>query len=370
MKLAIVHDYLNQYGGAEKVVEAICEIFPDAPIYTSIYSKGGLTEIFAKKHIFVSFMQHLPFLDRHFKKYFLLYPLAFRSFDLSGFDCILTSSSGYAKGIKAPKGTLHICYCHTPARFIWDYGNYMAREDVGIACKRIIHFSVSLFLKKWDLRTARDVDYFIANSYNIAKKIHQIYGRTCEVIFPPVDVNRFYISDRIENFYLVVSRLNAYKRIDVVINVFNSLKLPLKIIGRGEYKSHLQAMAGPTIDFLDWVDEKLLAQYYAKCKALIFPGEEDFGIIPLEAAASGRPVIAFAKGGALETVIDTKTGIFFKEQTPDCLIDGIKRFQLMEHTFDSRAIREHARTFDKKIFINKIKTFVETKYGEASHASA
>jgi len=359
MKLAIVHDYLNQYGGAEKVVESLNEIFPSAPIYTSIYIPENMPESFKKMDIRTSFMQKLPFIKKRFKEYFLIYPFAFRSFDLSDYDIVLSSSSAYAKGVKLPESVLHICYCYTPTRFIWRFEQYIENEKMGKIKKKIL-FYLTHILKKWDIKTAEKVNYFISTCENIRNRIKNIYKKESEVIYPPVETDRFSISKNINKYFLVVSRLNAYKKIDLVIETLNYLKLPLRIIGDGPCRKHLEEIAGPTIEFLGKVDEKVLAENYSNCRALIFPGEEDFGIVPVEAMASGRPIIAYAAGGALETVIENKTGVFFKEQNVDSLKDAINRVDKI--SFDSNFIRQYADKFNKTNFSSKIKDFVNNKY--------
>ncbi len=364
MKLAIVHDFLNQYGGAERVVETLHEVFPDAPIYTSIFLPRNMPDTFKEMDIRTSFMQKLPFLDKHFRKYFLVYPLAFRSFDFSGYDLILSSSSAYAKGIKVPKGVLHICYCYTPARFIWRYDQYIEKEKASMMVKRIISFLTTSLLKKWDITTSKNVDYFIAICENIKNRIEMAYNRDSEVIYPPVETSKFSISDKIEDYFLVVSRLNAYKRIDIVIEAFNKLKIPLRIIGDGPHRKYLQNLAGPNIEFLGKLSAKDLNESYNRCQALIFPGEEDFGIVPVEAQACRRPVIAYAAGGALETVIEGVSGVFFKEQTVEALSEAIKKFDRIKDSLAPKKIREEAIRFDKEIFKKKIKAFIEEKHKE------
>ena len=234
MKISIVHDYLNQYGGAEKVIEAIHETFPGAPIFTSIYLSDNMPDCFRDMDIRTSLMQKFPFLHKHFKKYFLLYPLAFKSFNLDGYDIILSSSSAYAKGIKVPKGSMHICYCHTPARFIWRYDEYIRREIIPKFIKMIISYLASS-LRYWDIDTTKAVNFFITNSENVKQRIKIIYGKDSEIIYPPVEINKLVISNQIEDYFLVVSRLNAYKMIDVVIDAFNEINKPLRIIGDGPY---------------------------------------------------------------------------------------------------------------------------------------
>ncbi|MFH1577398.1 MAG: glycosyltransferase [Candidatus Margulisiibacteriota bacterium] len=358
MRIAIVHDYLNQFGGAERVVSALNEIWPQTPIYTSIFDEKRMPENFQRMDIRTSFMQRLPFVFRFFKLYLLFYPLAFESFDLSGYDVILSSSSAFAKGIRKRPGQLHICYCYTPMRFVWRHDDYVKQESFGSLVKAILLWVLEP-LKKWDLATAQSVDHYLAISRTVAERIAVTYGRKSDIIYPPVDTENYEISSIARDYFLVVSRLNAYKRIDVVIEAFNELGLPLKIIGSGPAARELQRIAKPNIEFLGRQPDDVLAQHYSECRALIFPGEEDFGIVPVEAMASGRPVIAYKAGGATETIIDGKTGIFFKEQTPASLISAIKRFQF--EVFNQQEIREHALKFSKGIFMRRLSDFVEQK---------
>jgi len=361
VKIAIAHDYLNQFGGAERVVEALHEAFPEAPIFTSIYLPHKLPDSFRKMDIRASFMQHLPFLEKHFKKYLLLYPLAFERFDLSAYDVVLSSSSAFGKGIKKGPNTCHICYCYSPMRFVWRYEDYIEKEDLGVAIKLILPFFLN-WLKKWDLRTNESVDYFVAISNYIAKRIENFYNRRSDVIYPPVNTGNFEPSADVQDYFLIVSRLNAYKKIDIAIKAFNELGLPLKIIGEGPYKKQLMAIAGKNVEFLGKIPDKELPGYYAECRAFIFPGEEDFGITPVEAQAAGRPVIAYGSGGALETIVENRTGVFFREQNEGSLIEVVNRFANMH--FDSSMIRENAMKFDKEKFKDKIREYVEEKYRE------
>lgn len=362
MKLAIVHDFLNQYGGAERVVEALHEVFPDAPIYTSIYLSKNMPDSFKCMDIRTSFMQKFPLLKKHFKKYLILYPKAIESFNLKAYDIILSSSSAFAKGIKK-KEICHICYCYTPARFIWNYKKYIQKENFN----RIILMLLPYILKQlrnWDLKTNEGVDYFVAISSYIQKRIKRCYGRSSDVIYPPVNTQKGRIINKIADYYLVVSRLNAYKRVDLAINAFNKLNLPLRIIGDGPYRKVLEKTAGPNITFLGKVNDAELTNHYSRCQAFIFPGEEDFGIVPVEAQAFGRPVIAYAAGGALETIIEGITGIFFKEQSVESLITAVKRFIKKKESFNSIEIQKNTQRFDKEIFKQKIYAYVESKYNE------
>ncbi len=360
MKIAIVHDYLNQYGGAERVVEVLHDIFPKAPVYTTIYLPENLPDSFRKMDIRTSFMQRLPFLDKHFKKYLLLYPKAVESFDLSDYDVVLSSSSAFAKGIKTISNTLHICYCYTPMRFAWDYERYVEKENFGKIISKTLPFFIDR-LRKWDLEKNIRVDYFIAISKNVQKKIDRYYRLGSEVIYPPVNTTKFSISCKKGDYYLVVSRLNAYKGIDLVIEAFNQLGFPLKIIGDGPHRKNLEKLVKSNTEFLGKLDDDDLIKHYRHCKALIFPGDEDFGIVPVETQACGIPVIAHAMGGALETVIDGVTGILYKEMTQESLTEAITRFEKIKNNFDSKIIRENALKFDRAIFTEKIKAFIGEK---------
>ncbi|MBM3702597.1 MAG: glycosyltransferase family 4 protein [Actinobacteria bacterium] len=364
MKVAIVHDYLNQYGGAERVIEVMHEIFPEAPVFTSIYQPENMPDSFKKMDIRVTFMQKFPFLDRFYKKYFMLYPIAMKSLKVKDFDIIISSSSSFAKGVKKRKNAVHVCYCYTPTRFIWYYNFYIKKENF---TKIISTFLLPLFiksLKKWDLKAVEGVDKFIAISNHIKNKIKACYKRDSEVIYPPVDFEKFKINEASKergSYFLVVSRLNAYKNIDMAINACKKLNQNLKIIGTGLYLKELKKIAGDSkkIEFLGRVSDEELCSYYSGCRALIFPGEEDFGISPLEAQASGRPVIAYAKGGALETIIDGETGIFFKEDNEDSLSESISDFINMENNFIPEVIRKHALKFDKEVFKKSLKAYID-----------
>ncbi|MBU1027367.1 MAG: glycosyltransferase [Candidatus Margulisbacteria bacterium] len=359
MKIAIVHDYLNQFGGAERVISALHEIWPEAPIYTSIYNSKKMPDIFSSMDIRTSFMQRFPFVFNLFKWYLLFYPFAFKSFDLSEYDVILSSSSAWAKGIRKRKEQLHICYCYTPMRFVWRYDDYVKRENFGFLIKAILPLVLKP-IKKWELETVKEVDNFIAISKTIAERIRMTYRRKSDIIYPPVECSLFQPSNLDQDYFLVVSRLNSYKRIDIVVKAFNRLELPLKIIGDGPDRKPLQRMANSNIEFLGRRSDEELKQYLAGCRALVFPGEEDFGIVPVEAMSVGRPVIAYRAGGAEETVIDGLTGVFFNEQMVESLVAAVNKFQL--NTFEKNKIREHALKFDKEVFKERIKNLVNSKF--------
>ncbi|MFA5157490.1 MAG: glycosyltransferase [Candidatus Omnitrophota bacterium] len=363
MKIAIVHDYLIQYGGAEKVVEALHGMYPEAPIYTSAYLPGRLPASFRAMDIHTSFIQSLPFLETSFKKYLVLYPMAFESFNLEGYDVVVSSSSGFAKGVRTGPATLHICYCYSPARFLWDYDRYIEKEPLAGITKFILSMVIRP-LRNRDMQSSKGVRHFIAISNNIREKIKRIYRRPSDVIYPPVSVSGLTVSTCKEDYFLVVSRLVAYKRIDLVIEAFNRLRKPLRIVGDGPYRSALEKMAGSNVAFLGSMDQESLWESYRHCRAVIFPGDEDFGIVPVEAQAFGRPVIAYASGGALETVRDGVTGVFFKQATAEALVSAVERFEGLESSFDPAEIRRNALRFDKTVFEAELKRFIDTKYAE------
>jgi glycosyltransferase involved in cell wall biosynthesis len=363
MKVALVHDYLNQMGGAERVVIALHEIFPDAPIYTSIYDPARVDPAFQKMDIRTSFMQKLPLVTKHHQPYLPLYPFAMEQLDLRGYDLVLSSSSAFGKGVITRPETLHICYCHTPMRWCWNYEEYVERERLGKVARTILPFLITK-LRTWDQISAMRVDHFVANSPIVAERIRKYYRCEAMYIPPPVEASRFPFDPTIEaeNYFLILSRLVPYKRIDLAIEACNQLQLPLVIIGGGRDLERLKRMAGPTIRFLGKLSDKEVIHYYTHCRAFIFPGEEDFGITPLEAQACGRPVIAYGAGGALATIIDGITGIFFHEQTVKSLMTALASFN--EHMFNPLVIHNHALEFDISRFQHRILQFIETKMNE------
>lgn len=360
MKVALVHDYLNQMGGAERVVMAFHEIFPDAPIYTSIYDPQRVDPAFQKMDIRTSFMQKFPLVTKHHQPYLPFYPFAMESLDLRDYDLVLSSSSAFAKGVITRPETMHICYCHTPMRWCWNYDEYVEREQLGGMARRVLPFLIT-GLRIWDQTSSMRVDHFIANSPVIAERIQKYYRREAVFIPPPVDAQRFSFdaATQPEDYFLVLSRLIPYKRIDLAIQACNKLQLPLVIIGGGRDEERLKKMAGPTIRFLGRLSDAEVLHYYAHCRAFLFPGEEDFGITPLEAQASGRPVIAYGAGGALASVVDGVTGTFFKQQTVEGMANVLATFD--EHAFDPQTIRNHALEFDTPRFHRRIQQFIEAK---------
>ncbi len=363
MKVALVHDYLNQMGGAERVVMAFHQMFPDAPIYTSIYDPKRVDPAFQEMDIRTSFMQKFPLVTRHHQPYLPFYPFAMESLDLREYDLVLSSSSAFGKGVITRPGTMHICYCHTPMRWCWNYREYVEREQLGGIARHVLPFLIT-GLRMWDQVSAMRVDHFIANSPVVAERIQKYYRRDAVVIPPPVEVSRFSFdpATEVEDYFLIISRLIPYKRIDLAIETCNRLRLPLVIIGAGRDMERLQRLAGPTIRFLGRLSDQEVLHYYARCRALLFPGEEDFGITPLEAQACGRPVIAYGSGGALASVVEGITGVFFYEQTVDSLATALASFD--ERRYEPETIRSHALEFDMPRFHRRILQFIEAKMNE------
>lgn len=364
MKIALVHDYLVQYGGAERVLEAFTELWPYAPIYTILHDPEAMRGKFAESRIYTSFLQQWPIARRHHRLFPPLMPLAIEQFDLRQYDIVLSDSSSYAKGILTGPKTLHLSYVHTPMRYAWDDCQKYT-EDFGFP--RFVKKLVPWFMnpiRVWDKISADRVDFYVANSEFVRKRIQKYYRKEAIVIHPPVDVGRFYIAPEAKRqpYFLMVGRLIAYKRHDIAIEACNRLKLPLKIIGRGPEYDRLRRLAGPTIQFLDRVSDEDLPRAYAECQAFIFPQEEDFGIVAQEAFASGRPVIAYRGGDIVEHLKEGVTGEFFDEQTVASLVETFQRFDPTQ--YDSAAIRAGVEAFDKAQFKAKIKDLVETKLRE------
>lgn len=347
LKTAIVHDFLMQMGGAEKVVEVFHDMYPDAPIYTSAYDADAMPALYRKWDIRTSFIQKLWMKERTHRLAIMLYPMAFESFELSSYDLVLSSSSAFAKGVITQPHTTHVCYKHTPMRYAWATGDYMKNEKVAGALRSLLVPGMH-YLRMWDALSASRVDRYVANSSIVAQRIRKFYGRDCDLVYPPVDISRFDISPEVEDYYVVVSRFVPYKRLDLAVDAFTRLGKRLKVIGSGRQMAELKARAGKTIEFLGRVDDETTARTMARAKGFVMPGEEDFGIAPVEANACGRPVIAFAAGGALDTQKDGETGVLFHEQTVNSLCDAVRRAETI--TWDSQAIRAHARCFEIPVF--------------------
>lgn len=352
MRIALVHEYLNQFGGAERVLGVLCSLFPDASIYTLFYDAEATGGVFESREIRTSFLQKVPFIKNYHRFFPLFMPLAIEQFDFSEFDVVLSISSSFAKGIITKPNTRHICYCLTPPRFLWDDSQKFVEEFKYPSFIRKVSPLFITYLRLWDREASLRVDKFWAISSFVGERVKKYYLKDTEVIYPPVNVNRFYISKNIDDYFFMAGRLVSYKRFDLAIKAFNELGWPLKIAGIGPEAKRLKKMSGGNIEFLGLISDKELAFMYTHARAFIFPQEEDFGITPLEAMASGRPVIAYRGGGALETIKEGETGMFFNEQTKESLVSVLNKFRADD--FDPVKCREQAKKFDTPVFKEKI----------------
>jgi len=360
MKVALVHHYLLNMRGGERVLEMFCEIFPQADIFTLVYNESVISDKIKGHNINTSFLQKLPFAKTKWRYYLPLFPFASEQLDLRNYDIVISSDSACIKGVITRSDTLHICYCHTPMRYAWDlYFDYL--DELPKAGKEIAHL-IMHYIRQFDFRAAQQVDYFIANSRNTARRIKKYYRRDSQIIYPPVDTDFFKIDTKqaTDNFYLYVGELVPYKRANLIVKSFNELNRPLKVIGNGPQFQHLKKIARDNIELLGRQPRQVVKHYFQRCKAFVFAAEEDFGITPLEAQACGKPVIAFKKGGAVETIINGKTGIFFDHQTVDSLISAVEKYETL--TFDPKICRDNATRFSGTIFRKRIKNFVIKKY--------
>ncbi len=364
MKLALVHDWMNQVGGAEDVLAALVALYPNRPIYTSIYAPELMPEYYRKWDIRRLWLDNMPGIHRHHQPYLPLYPVAWHGLDLSNYDVILSNKSGFCHGLQFGKNSIHVCYCLAPTRYVWQLDSYIAREGFGRLVELGLRPLVNI-MRRWDYAAAQRVTHFIAISTEIQERIQTYYQRDSVIIFPPVETARFQPvpAQEVGDYFLIVSRLIPYKRIDLAVQAATQLNLPLKIGGKGRDLDRLKAMAGPTVEFLGYVPDEDLPGLMARCKAFIFPGLEDFGITPVQAQAAGRPVIAYKGGGALDTVIPGKTGEFFTEMTVESLVPVMRDFAAAR--YDTAHIRQHALKFDTQVFNAQITSFVEQAY----HAS-
>jgi len=362
MRVALVHDWLNQSGGAEDVLAALARIFPAAPIYTSIYAPERVSAAFRERDVRVSWADRLPGIHRQQQRYLLAFPFAFRGFDLSGYDLILSNKSGFCHGVRKPSGAKHICYCLTPTRYVWDLQGYLERERFHPALPALMRPLMG-WLQRWDRRAADGIDHFVAISSAVQRRIARFYGRDSVIIHPPVDTDRFRPSEQKGDYFLVVSRLIPYKRIDLAVQACTRLNLPLIVAGDGRDRARLEALAGPMVQFVGRVPEADLPDLMARCRAFIFPGREDFGIAPVQAMASGRPVTAFAAGGALDYVQAGRTGVLFEEQSLHSLTEALHGFA--DDAFDEGEIREEAMRFDRGEFESRLRGLIETVWNSA-----
>jgi len=367
LKIAVVHDWLTTYAGAERVLEQILLLYPRADLYSLVdFMPEGERGFILNKKVRTSFIQKLPFVKKKYRGYLPLMPLAIEQFDLSGYNVIISSSHAVAKGVLTDSNQLHICYCHTPVRYAWDlYYQYLRESGLekglkGKMAKMILHY-----IRIWDSTSASRVDCFIANSRYIAKRIRKIYGRDSTVIYPPVDVDGFQVYTGKEDFYLTVSRMVPYKKIDLIVEAFSKMSdRRLVVIGDGPDFDKVKARSGRNIELLGYQPSEVLVDYMRRARAVVFAAEEDFGIVPVEAQACGTPVIAYGKGGVLETVIEGRTGMFFRNQSVESLIEAVEDFDRREDGFDPKEIRENAERFGTKRFGGEFKDFVDTKIKE------
>lgn len=365
MKVAIIHDWITNFGGAERIVLELHKVFPEAPIYTSVYDEKKMKKYFKDIDIRTSFIQKLPFAVKNYRYYLPLMPMAFEQFDLNEYDLVISSSSCCAKGVNVNAKTLHICYCHTPMRYGWDMYNEYCKGNL---VKKIIIASQIHKIRQWDRLSADRVDYFIANSNYVANRINKHYRRDAKVIYPAIR-KQFYerkLDDSKEEkrAYLIVARLVPYKKVNIVIEAFNELGLPLKIVGNGPGKDKLMKMSNSNINFLENLSEEQLMKEYETCKSFVFMAEEDFGMVMAEAQAMGKPVIAYKAGGASEIVIDGKTGILFKEQSKESLESAVLQMEQDYEKFKSAEIRENAQKFNEEEFLKAIQGFINEKMKE------
>ena len=337
--------------GGERVLEALCRMFPDADIFTHVYDPNVASDIIRSRRVTTTFIARMPFARRFYQKYLPLMPMALEELDLTGYDLVISSESGPAKGVTPPPDAAHLCYVHSPMRYIWDQYHVYKRHAGPVA--RMVMPALAHQLRIWDAASAARVDTFLANSTHVANRVKAYYRRAASVVHPPVAVDAFAPAPRAarEPFYLWVGELVSYKRPDLAVEAFNRLSRPLVVIGDGPMRAQLERMAGDQIRFLGKADFETLKWHMARCQALIFPGEEDFGIVPVEAMSAGRPVIAYGRGGVLDTVCDGETGLLFHDQTTEGLSDAVERFEASAIAdADPALLRAHARRFDETAF--------------------
>jgi len=354
--VAIVHDWLNGMRGGEKTLEAILELFPQADVFTLLLDREKISDTISQRKITTSFVQRLPLAQSSYRYLLPLFPKAVESFDLSGYDLVISTSHCVAKGARPPDGAMHVCYCFSPMRYVWVFQEeYFGRGPV----RRVLLRPVLDWLKRWDRRTSRRVHHFVAISKTVAERIARFYGRDSTVIHPPVDTTFFSPGGEQQDSFLVVSALVPYKRVDLAIRAFNELRLPLAVIGDGPDYRRLKAMAGGTVSFRGWVSDEEVREAYQGCRALVFPGVEDFGLTPVEAQACGKPVIAFGEGGVTESVREGVTGLFFHEQTVEALVAAVQAFQTTR--FDPTLARENSLRFSREVFKERLRDYISRR---------
>lgn len=356
MKVALVHDFLLKLGGAERVLKSLADIFPKAPIYTLLYDEKETGKVFPPERVKTSFLQEYPKILR--SRHRLLtkqMPRAMEEMDFDEYDLVISSSSAFAHGLVTSLKTKHLCYCHSPMRYAWDWSAEYREENKISGLKALLYAYLMKYLREWDRIAADRPDAYIANSRNVQGRLKKYYSADSEIIYPPVDTSRFKTHADHSNYFLIVSTLTPYKKVDLAVQMFNKIGRRLVIIGEGPHKSYLQNIAGDNIDFLGFKSDEVVKEYMENCRALIFPGEEDFGIAPVEAMACGKPVLAFGRGGATESVVSGKTGEFFFEPTVESMEDGLARLMYNERYYRPHTIRRHALQFSPEVFEKKIK---------------
>jgi glycosyltransferase involved in cell wall biosynthesis len=374
LRVALVHYWFVRRRGGERVIEVLMEMFPQADIYALVMDSSWRETTFRSRRVTTSFLQRLPGVQRYYRKLLPLFPLAVEQFQLDDYDLVISTESGPAKGVITGAKTCHICYCFTPMRYLWDmYHQYRHGNGMGTISRAVFSLSAH-YARLWDLATASRVDYFATLSQHVAARIRKHYRRDATVIYPPVAVSAGAISPTVDDFYLVVSPLVDYKRVDLAIEACQQVGRPLRIIGDGEEYHRLRRLAGPSVKFLGYVADEIVRENYARCRALLFPGEEDFGIVPVEAQSFGRPVIAYNCGGARETVVGTvpggvtpperSTGVFFAEQSVDSLVGAMRHFESIEARFSPEFIQTHVQRFNVDRFKREMQTFIMEKLAE------
>jgi len=373
-RIAIVHYWFVNHRGGERVVEALADMFPNADLFSLIVDEESLSAPLRARQIKTSFLQNFPGSKRWHRRLLPFYPLALEQFDLSGYDLVLSSESGPAKGVLTSANTCHVCYCHSPMRYLWDfYHRYKNAAHLGFCTRPLFTFTAH-YLRLWDAASAGRVDYFVANSHNVASRVRKHYRRECAVVYPPVNIDQGYVADKIDDYYLVVGQLVDYKRMDLAIMACNHLGRKLHVVGKGEEYARLRKLAGPSIRFCGPLPDSELREQYAHCRALLFPGEEDFGIVPVEALSFGRPVIAYGRGGVRETVKaceiglphfpEKSAGLFFSEQSVDSLVDCIRSFETIEDRFLASFIKHQSDRFSPAHFQRGFSRFLDQKWEE------
>jgi glycosyltransferase involved in cell wall biosynthesis len=373
LRVAIVHYWLLNRRGGERVIDTLLDIFPQADLFTLVLDQRSLPSGYSSHRVNASWLQHLPGILRHYQKFVFLAPHALEQFDLSAYDLVISSEAGPAKGVLTRSDACHICYCHSPMRYIWDlYQDYLREAPFGFV-GRAFYSGVAHYLRQWDYATAARVDYFVANSRAVATRIRKAYRRAAKVIHPPVDIAAFPFANGPGEFYLVVSALSPYKRVDLAVSACTRLNRKLVVIGDGKEFKALRRLAGSSITFLGHQPDAVVRDHYRRCRALLFPGEEDFGITVVEAQACGRPVIAYGRGGALDAIVGLSpgdpwrpgiTGMFFPRQKANDLIDALLEFEQLEPKFDALWIRRHSEHFDTRHFKERFAAFVASRLAE------